>query len=95
MTITDNGVIPDIDFTTRLALARKHAGMTQHEIAEQLGLGSASVGGYETGARRPKRPTVVAWAALTGVSREWLLELYTPPDSNREPADSVDWVLAA
>lgn len=90
--ISDTGVIPQIDFTTRLALARKHAGLDQRQMAVELGLSPASVGGYETGTRTPKRPTVLAWAAVTGVSTDWLLELYTPSDSNREP---IDYVLAA
>lgn len=97
MTATvDSGVVPDLTMPLRLELARRHAGHTQKSIAAELGLSHRSVQGYEQGDRTPKRPTLMAWAAVTGVSLAWLLgDQYTPTDSNREPADLQHWVLAA
>lgn len=99
MTMMQTGIVPPIELPLGLELARRHAGLTQKELADQLGLSRGSVQGYEQGLRMPKRPTLMAWASLTGVSYEWLAGLqYTPSDSNREPADlrfKSSWTLAS
>ncbi|WP_414990682.1 helix-turn-helix domain-containing protein [Aeromicrobium sp.] len=100
MTITDTGVVPALDAALRLELARRHAGMTQPELSERLGISAGTIRRYENGHGTPKRPMLMAWAAVTGVSLEWLETgqapdrdgrgpggSYTPTDSNREPAD--------
>lgn len=94
----DSGVIPAVDQSLGLELARRHARLTQEQLAEQMGISKRTVAGYERAERAAKRPTLVTWAAVTGVSVEWLEGLeYTPRDSNPEPADYVfdRWVLAA
>ena len=91
MTMMDSGVIPDLDAAMRLELARRHAGLTQDQLAAELELSVATIRRYENRQGTAKRPTLLAWAAVTGVSYEWLTS-YTPSDSNREP---IDYVLAA
>jgi transcriptional regulator with XRE-family HTH domain len=65
--------------------------MEQLELAESIGLSRATVSGYERGATLPKRPVLVAWAMVTGVSLEWIEggeeEVELPRvDSNHQPA---------
>ena len=79
MTVIDTGVIPEIDLPMRMVLARRHSGLTQHEMAESLEIGIATVQRYENGRTNVKRPTLLAWAAITGVSLDWLTSGFVHP----------------
>ncbi len=94
------GVIPVPTAAQRLMLARMHAGLNQGEMAERLGVTTATVQRAESGATKPRRTTYMAWSMATGVNLYWL-ETGTAPspegdgaavecairDSNPEPAD--------
>jgi len=55
----------------RLSKAREHAGLSQAQMAEALGIGRRSVVRYESG-KIPPRPAVIAWSSITGVPLWWL-----------------------
>jgi transcriptional regulator with XRE-family HTH domain len=63
----------------RLAKSRKVAGLTADGIADELGVSRNTVTNWETGATRPKRQTLIAWAQITGAPLEWLVEGDTRP----------------
>ena len=56
----------------RIALARRHAGLTQGEVARRLGVTKRSLQGYEAGTVAPYRhlPTL---ASILGRDRAWFL----------------------
>lgn len=56
----------------RMAKARRFAGITQIEMAEQLGVNPATINRWEKGTSRVTRADVIAWAFLTGVELGWL-----------------------
>jgi transcriptional regulator with XRE-family HTH domain len=55
-----------------MAKARRFAGITQTEMAEQLGVNPATINRWEKGTSRVTRADVIAWAFLTGVELVWL-----------------------
>lgn len=57
----------------RLKIARERAGLSQSELARQLGITSQSVNIWESGKTRPSRDNLAALARLTNVSVHWLL----------------------
>lgn len=59
-------------FGERLAKARRIAGFTQQQLADQLGVGRKMVLAYEADARAPRRATVLAWSYVTDVPLSWL-----------------------
>ncbi|WNO26682.1 immunity repressor [Gordonia phage Rahul] len=78
-TATTHGVVPiEFDLPMRLELARRHAQLSQGEMAEALGVGKNTVYRAENG-RPVKRATLIAWATLTGVDLNWLETGETPP----------------
>ena len=64
--------IPQLDLTDRLWLALRKAGLTQQQIADELGYSRASVGHYMTGVAKPRRIVIRAWALRCGVDPDWL-----------------------
>lgn len=81
--IAGRGVIPVLTTGQRLVVAREYADLTQGELAERLGVSTATVQRAETGRTEPKRRTFMAWAMATGVDRQWLeygTEQSSPPD---------------
>ena len=67
-----HGVIPSINLSKRLEIAREHRGMTQADLGDVLGIGRTAVGKCEQGRRRPSRAEIIAWALATGVRFDWL-----------------------
>jgi transcriptional regulator with XRE-family HTH domain len=57
----------------RLRKAREHAGLTQAELADRLGIGRTTVANYENGTTLPKRPVLLSWALATGIRLAWLM----------------------
>lgn len=60
------------DIHDRLLKARRHAGLTQSQLAEALGIGRRSITRYEDGPAEPNRATILAWAMVTGTDPVWL-----------------------
>lgn len=56
----------------RLLKARRHAGLTQSELATRLGVGRRSITRYEDGQGTPNRATLLGWSLVTGVDPHWL-----------------------
>lgn len=68
-----DGVIPEWTTGDRLRKAREFAGLSQSQMAEQIGISRGSVGHYESGRYTPSRPVFIAWALRTGVELAWLV----------------------
>lgn len=80
-TASAHGYIPAIDLPVRLMIARNHAGMTQRQMAEAIGIGRATVANYEAG-KGVRKSTVMAWALATGVDATWLQTGEAPPSDD-------------
>lgn len=63
------------EFGAKLSHLRKMAGLSQQELADQCGVARSTLGGYETGNRKPKRPDAdrldADLGAHGGVLRAW------------------------
>jgi Zn-dependent peptidase ImmA (M78 family)/transcriptional regulator with XRE-family HTH domain len=70
----------------RLRGLREQLGLTQEEVARQLGVSRAVVSYYESGQRRPALSTLVSLARTYGVSTRELLEGEIPP-AQQAPAE--------
>ena len=57
----------------RIKEAREAAGMTQAELAEQLGINNVTLSGYETGKHDPKSATLVQIAKICNTTTDFLL----------------------
>ena len=68
---------------SRLSLARREAGLTQEESAEQAGLTRVTIARYETGHRAPSELALNMLATIYGKPVEWFFgeedEPQTPP----------------
>lgn len=60
---------------TRLRRFRKEAGMTQRELAEEIGVSESAVRNYELGIRNPNKANMAALAKALGVSEEALSDV--------------------
>lgn len=102
--VEHRGVIPELTGPQRLTIARQFVGLNQGEMAERLGVTTATVQRAEAGQTKPRRTTYMAWSMATGVDLYWLETGKVPSpngdgtsvdecairDSNPEPADK--WV---
>lgn len=92
--------IPTFHIGDRLQKARTTIGLSQGELADQLGVNRATISRWENG-KGVKKSTVLLYAMRTGVDADWLETGYTPRDLNPEPTDSEaaiitgPWMLAA
>lgn len=75
------------DFGSRLAEARKAAGLTQVQLAEQLGVSQQMVDYYERRARNPSADFVRRAAALLNVSVDSLLGAQAPKVKRGPPSE--------
>lgn len=66
----------------RIAALRRQAGMSQADLARQLGCSASAVGMYEQGRREPPSDLLVQLARIFGVTTDYLLT-----GSIREPQD--------
>jgi len=71
-TRNDAGQVPQWSVQDRLRKAREHAGMTQLELAESIGVARNSVSNYENGTTRPRQIVLNQWSLATGVPVSWL-----------------------
>ena len=60
-------------FGPRVAALRRDAGLSQAELARELGISPSAMGMYEQGRREPSMETVVALAGFFGVTTDYLL----------------------
>ena|SRR5215469_753402 len=72
MTLSETGGIPAWSLRDRLRKARETAGLTQDQLADQVGVSRVSVIAYETGRVVPKRPVLLSWAVTCRVNYAWL-----------------------
>ena len=57
----------------RIAALRRSRGMSQSQLAQELGVSPSAIGMYEQGRREPSAATVVALSNLFQVSTDYLL----------------------
>ena len=81
--------VPELAMRHRLYLARETSGMTQTELADQMGVSRRTIGNCETGAKVPRRPTLAAWSLATGVPLVWLETGETPSPGDGDGASVV------
>lgn len=74
----------------RIAALRKEAGLSQQELAKQLGVSASAIGMYEQGRREPSAQTLVNMARTFGVSTDFLL---TGQAENAAEGDALCRVL--
>ena len=60
-------------FEEKLMDLRKKRGMSQEELAEQLGVSRQAVSRWELGSTQPDAPNLLKLSDLFGVSIDWLL----------------------
>ncbi len=77
-TIEKSVAIPTWTLSDRLRKARMFAGYDQIEFAARVGISRATVGNYEQDRVEPKRVALIAWASVTGVPFEWLVNDESP-----------------
>ncbi len=58
----------------RMRKARTSAGLSQSDICERIGISRKSVTNYEQGDTKPLRAILNAWAEVTGVPVEWIVD---------------------
>jgi len=66
-------IIVDFDFGTRLKELRLQAGMTQKQLAEQIGVTKSVVSFYELRERTPSPEILIKLASVFHVSSDYLL----------------------
>ena len=69
--------VPEWTVADRLRKAREFAGLTQKELADEIGVSNRSISAYESGSPI-KRPVLLAWSLRTGVPIEWLRDGVAP-----------------
>ncbi len=62
-------------FSERIRALRREKGMTQKQVAEYLGLQTASIISHEADRKGVKQETLIKYAKLYGVSTDYLLGL--------------------
>jgi RNA polymerase primary sigma factor len=86
-------------FTRRLRLAIARKGLTQQQLAEELGVSQAAVSQWTTGRKEPGRENLSRIARALGATRDWLAygqgsEPMPDLDEQREEYQrSVSWVF--
>jgi transcriptional regulator with XRE-family HTH domain len=86
-------VIPEWTFADRLRKIRRHLGMSQAEIAEELGTNQRTYASWESENSAPRNPVTVAKRieALSRVPAAWVLGVEsTLPTSRENPHGASD-----
>lgn len=71
----------------RLRNARERLGMTQEELAAELGFGHSQLNKYENNKRDPTLESLVKLARRLNVSVDWLVGLVDEPQQRLTEAD--------
>jgi DNA-binding XRE family transcriptional regulator len=61
-----------MEMSDRIRQARKEKGMTQHELAEAVGVTRAAVAIWEAGKHPPRREIIAKIAEVTGTTAPWI-----------------------
>lgn len=69
---------------SRIAALRRQKGLSQAQLAKQLGVSPSAVGMYEQGRREPSADTLVALSEVFGVSVDFLLTGRAFPQERQE-----------
>lgn len=69
---SDEGIVPEWDLADRLSKSLREAGIGVAQMAGFLGVTRETIGRWINGRGVPRRHALLAWAAVTGVSLEWL-----------------------
>lgn len=78
-------------FAERLKAVREERGITQSQLAEALGVGRATIAGYEAGNRRePDYATLTKLADFFGISVDWLLGRTVAKDMKVTDVHTID-----
>jgi transcriptional regulator with XRE-family HTH domain len=91
-------MLPSWTVGDRLRKARESVGLSQAELAADIGISRRSVSSYEASTKPPRKVALLGWSMRTNVPLEWLLEGQIPPagpgspwsprlDSNQWPTD--------
>ena len=89
-------------FSDQLKKARIERGLTQQEVADELGIGNSTYCGYETGKRQPDVKKIKQLSEILNVSGDTLLETGfgedektspTPEQSDAGEVEKVDRLL--
>lgn len=83
------GVVPVLTGPQRLMVAREHADLNQAELAQRLGVSSATVQRAESGKTEPRRTTLMAWSLATGVNLHWLETGQAPRQDDPDGGESA------
>ena len=62
-----------VDLGQRLRELRRERGLTQHQVADRLGVTASVVSAYEGGLRQPSYEVLIKLVRLYGVSADYLL----------------------
>ena len=84
-------------FSTRLRILRQQYGLTQSELAKQLGVSTSTIGMYEQGRREPDKDALLAIANFFNVTTDYLLGNDTPasnPQTTTPARDLLDMLFA-
>jgi transcriptional regulator with XRE-family HTH domain len=73
MQMNQEAAVPEWTLGDRMKKAREHAGLSQAELADKIGVSMSSVSRYEIDKTLPGRPVLLSWALCTGVDLDWLM----------------------
>ena len=81
----------------RIKEARRHAGLSQRDLARLTEINNSSIALIETGKRTPRPATLKLIADATGVSLEWLKTGEGPmcPEGDQPKPDDIDRLVSA
>lgn len=83
-TTPTHGRIPTWTLGDRLRKARLDADITTSAMARALGVDRKTVCNYESERTRITRGNTLAWALITGVSSQWIMQGDPPPEAPQE-----------
>ena len=91
----------------RLIKARKHAGLSQAEMADYLGVSRAAISAWENDENEPRASVLRRWALRCEVTLDWLIDINDegdwppgdptptpPPRPRRSRKPSSGWFTA-
>lgn len=71
-------------YTNKLKQLRKERGLTQRQLADEIGLGKSAIGMYESGKRTPEFETLEAICDFFNVNMDVLSDVKSPPTKSEE-----------
>ncbi len=82
-----------MDFSERLKRLRTLANLTQQELCAEIGVSVMTVRNWESGAKQPSMPAIIALSKALGVSADALLGLKNHPSFTSMPKSRAESVL--